>query len=59
MARWFVIFRYDYLPLIHLFIASADDTLKAGQPIILTEAKVLEIIESAYPNPVTLKDVSK
>lgn len=41
-----------------LFVVSAEEsTLGNGQ--ILTQEKVLEIIESAYPNPITIKDVAK
>ncbi|XP_072755547.1 uncharacterized protein [Anoplolepis gracilipes] len=37
---------------------SADETIM-GQVIELTVEKVLELIESAYPNPVTVVDISK
>ncbi|XP_011268087.1 uncharacterized protein LOC105258510 isoform X6 [Camponotus floridanus] len=37
---------------------SADET-SMGQVIELTVEKVLELIESAYPNPVTVIDISK
>ncbi|XP_020280044.1 uncharacterized protein LOC109852892 isoform X3 [Pseudomyrmex gracilis] len=37
---------------------SADETI-LGQVIELTVEKVLELIESAYPNPVTVVDIAK
>ncbi|XP_074104837.1 uncharacterized protein LOC141531163 isoform X2 [Cotesia typhae] len=37
---------------------SADETIM-GQSVELTSEKVLELIESAYPNPVTVIDIAK
>ncbi|XP_034942638.1 uncharacterized protein [Chelonus insularis] len=37
---------------------SADETIM-GQIVELTSEKVLELIESAYPNPVTIADMAK
>jgi len=37
---------------------SIDETVM-GQVIELTVEKVLELIESAYPNPVTVIDIAK
>jgi len=37
---------------------SVDETVM-GQVIELTVEKVLELIESAYPNPVTVIDIAK
>ncbi|KAJ1527820.1 hypothetical protein ONE63_007765 [Megalurothrips usitatus] len=36
---------------------SADDSI-LGQKVDLTEEKVLELIESAYPNPITIQDIA-
>lgn len=41
-----------------LLKVSTDETVM-GQVIELTVEKVLELIESAYPNPVTVVDVAK
>ncbi|KAL1140100.1 hypothetical protein AAG570_000032, partial [Ranatra chinensis] len=38
--------------------ASADESI-LGKEVPLTEDKVLELIESAYPNPVTVEDLAK
>lgn len=38
---------------------SADDGSNGGVKIEVTEPKVLEIIESAYPNPLTLQDIAR
>ncbi|XP_073972428.1 uncharacterized protein isoform X2 [Rhodnius prolixus] len=38
--------------------SSSDDSI-LGKKIMLTEQKVLELIEDAYPNPVTVEDISK
>jgi hypothetical protein len=38
---------------------SADDGIIGGEKVEVTEKKVLEMIESAYPNPLTLNDISK
>jgi len=38
---------------------SADDTIHAGGKIEVTEEKLLEMIESSYPNPLTLQDISR
>lgn len=37
---------------------STDETIM-GQMVELTMEKVLELIESAYPNPVTVEDMAK
>ncbi|XP_075231403.1 uncharacterized protein LOC142330179 isoform X2 [Lycorma delicatula] len=37
---------------------SADDST-LGKQVPLTEEKVLELIESSYPNPVTIEDIAK
>ncbi|KAK3919649.1 50S ribosomal protein L9 [Frankliniella fusca] len=36
---------------------SADESI-LGQKVELTEEKVLELIESSYPNPITIQDIS-
>jgi len=41
-----------------LLKVSTDETIM-GQVIELTVEKVLELIESAYPNPVTMIDIAK
>lgn len=38
--------------------SSSDESI-LGKKIMLTEQKVLELIEDAYPNPVTVEDISK
>ena len=38
---------------------SADDGTLAGGKVEVTETKLLEMIESAYPNPLTIVDISK
>lgn len=37
---------------------SADDAGMAGR-VEVSEEKLLEMIESAYPNPLTLNDIAK
>ncbi|XP_014244010.1 uncharacterized protein LOC106663602 isoform X4 [Cimex lectularius] len=37
---------------------SSDDSI-VGKQVMLTQEKVLEMIEAAYPNPVTVEDLSK
>lgn len=37
---------------------STDETV-IGQVVELTLEKVLELIESAYPNPITVTDIAK
>lgn len=37
---------------------SADDAAHAGR-VEATEEKLLEMIESSYPNPLTLQDISR
>lgn len=43
---------------IFLLKVSTDETIM-GKMIELTIEKVLELIESAYPNPVTVIDIAK
>uniref|UniRef100_A0A069DV69 Winged helix-turn-helix domain-containing protein n=1 Tax=Panstrongylus megistus TaxID=65343 RepID=A0A069DV69_9HEMI len=38
--------------------SSSDESI-LGKKMMLTEQKVLELIEDAYPNPVTVEDISK
>ncbi|KRT85997.1 hypothetical protein AMK59_2921, partial [Oryctes borbonicus] len=45
-----IIFKY--------FSVSADEN-SIGNVVLLSKEKVLELIESAYPNPVTIQDLSK
>ena len=42
-----------------IWLVSADDGILGGEKIPVTETKVLEMIESAYPNPLTLNDIFK
>jgi hypothetical protein len=39
-------------------LVSADEN-SLGNVILLTRNKVIEIIESSYPNPVTIQDIAK
>lgn len=39
-------------------LVSADEST-LGKQVELTEEKVLELIESAYPNPITAQDIAK
>jgi predicted transcriptional regulator len=43
--------------LLHSPTVSADETA-LGMVVELTEAKLLELIESAYPNPVTVEELA-
>lgn len=40
------------------FVVSSEEN-SLGNIVVLTIEKVLEIIESSYPNPITIKDVAK
>lgn len=42
-----------------LFLIVSTDEAVMGQIVNLTLEKVLELIESAYPNPVTIIDIAK
>jgi len=42
---------------LYLLTVSADDTA-LGLVVELTEAKLLDLIESAYPNPVTVEELA-
>lgn len=45
--------------LIYLFnLVAGDDATHTGK-VEVTEEKLLEMIESAYPNPLTLQDISR
>lgn len=46
------------LSLLLLLIVSTDEAVM-DQVVELTIEKVLELIESAYPNPVTVIDIAK
>ncbi|XP_075749677.1 uncharacterized protein LOC119172305 isoform X2 [Rhipicephalus microplus] len=50
-------FSPDQVHLLHREVSLDDSTLEAKME--LTQEKVLEIIESAYPNPVSIADLSK
>jgi len=41
-----------------IFLAVSADEVSL-QHVELTEEKVLELIESAYPNPITIQDMAK
>jgi hypothetical protein len=43
--------------LLHLITVSADETT-LGLVVELTETKLLDLIESAYPNPVTVEELA-
>lgn len=43
----------------NLFVLVSADDSTLGKQIPLTEEKVLELIESSYPNPVTVEDIAK
>lgn len=42
----------------NIFIVSAEEN-SLGHVVLLTIEKVLELIESAYPNPITVQDIAK
>ena len=43
-----------------IFLVSADETILGGTQIVeLTTEKILELIESAYPNPLTIQDLAE
>ncbi|XP_073972429.1 uncharacterized protein isoform X3 [Rhodnius prolixus] len=48
----------DLKEFVNSVTGSSDDSI-LGKKIMLTEQKVLELIEDAYPNPVTVEDISK
>ena len=48
----------NYKWLYFSFVGS-DDTNSGTHHIPLTEEKVLEMIEAAYPNPLSLADIAK
>lgn len=41
-----------------MFLVSADESI-LGKQVELSEGKVLELIESAYPNPLTAEDMAR
>lgn len=41
-----------------IFTVSAEEN-SLGHVVLLTIEKVLELIESAYPNPITVHDIAK
>ncbi|XP_057663423.1 uncharacterized protein LOC130898271 isoform X1 [Diorhabda carinulata] len=49
---------YCRIDLDHASIVSAEEN-SLGHIVVLTVEKVLEIIESAYPNPITIKDIAR
>lgn len=43
-----------------MFSVSTDETILGGVQIVeLTSEKILELIESAYPNPLTIQDLAE
>lgn len=42
-----------------LSIAASVDDSSSEKHVDLTEEKLLEVIESSYPNPITIQDLSK
>lgn len=41
-----------------MLLVSADESI-LGKQVELSEGKVLELIESAYPNPLTAEDMAR
>lgn len=54
---FFLTINQIYLHVFH-FTVSADESI-LGKQVELTEEKVLELIESAYPNPITAEDIAR
>lgn len=42
-----------------MFVSVSAEENSLGNVVLLTIEKVLEIIESSYPNPVTIQDIAK